>query len=170
MPATEATAAKPSPQNRIAELEAALSKKTAECETLRAAYQRLLLDVELLRRRMFIAKAERVDTAQLELEFATKLKALDELSGIDPAQFAAKHAATKRSSRKPTGRRDLRKLPLREVRIELPDPVFEDLVAQGKAVRMSTEESAKLAYERGGMRRLLTVRIKYKHLDPNDGA
>ena len=49
---------------------------------LREAYQALQLQVELARRRLFVAKAERVDTTQLELEFASKLAALDILAGL----------------------------------------------------------------------------------------
>jgi transposase len=35
----------------------------------------------LFKRRLFIAKAERMDTEQLKLEFAQKLRELDELAG-----------------------------------------------------------------------------------------
>ncbi len=72
---------------RIAALEAELAAErgrvaelTKERDTLRASYDRLRLDLELLQRRIVVGKAERVDTAQLELEFATKLAALDALS------------------------------------------------------------------------------------------
>ena len=34
----------------------------------------------MLRHRIFVAKAERIDSKQLELEFASKLAALDELA------------------------------------------------------------------------------------------
>ena len=61
-------------QERIAALE-------KERDVLRASHQRLRLELELLKRRIFVAKAERVDTAQLELEFAAKLRELDELAG-----------------------------------------------------------------------------------------
>jgi outer membrane murein-binding lipoprotein Lpp len=80
---------------RIAALEAALAaeraahatsqakveKLTKGCDHLRASHERLRQDLELLRRRIFIAKAERVDSSQLEMEFAKKLAALDELAG-----------------------------------------------------------------------------------------
>ena len=39
-----------------------------ERDLLRAAHERLRLELELLKRRIFAAKAERVDTAQLDLE------------------------------------------------------------------------------------------------------
>lgn len=52
---------------------------TAERDQLRQAYEQLRLELELLKRRLFTAKAERVDTAQLELEFKGKLAALEQL-------------------------------------------------------------------------------------------
>ena len=62
--------------------QAALAALTIEHDHLRLAYQNLQHELALLRRRLFAAKAERLDTAQLELEFATKLRELDgHLSG-----------------------------------------------------------------------------------------
>lgn len=55
---------------RIAELE-------KERDRLRASHERLRQELELFKRRLFIAKAERVDTRQLELEYAQKLRELD---------------------------------------------------------------------------------------------
>src|SRR4051812_28365592 len=80
---------------RIAELEAALETERTravaeharaealekERDALRASHERLRLELELMRRRMFVAKAERVDTAQLKMEFAEKLRALDQVAG-----------------------------------------------------------------------------------------
>jgi len=60
--------------SRIAEL-------TRERDQLRASYDRLWVEVELMRRRLFVAKAERIDATQLELEFKDKLAALDALAG-----------------------------------------------------------------------------------------
>lgn len=48
----------------------ALATVTAERDKLRRAYEQLKGHLELLRRRIFVAKAERIDTRQLELEFA----------------------------------------------------------------------------------------------------
>jgi len=42
---------------------------TSERDNLRRAYRQLMEQFELLRRRIFIAEAERVDATQLELEF-----------------------------------------------------------------------------------------------------
>ena len=58
--------------------QAALAALTIEHDHLRLAFQNLQHELALLRRRLFAAKAERLDTAQLELEFATKLRELDD--------------------------------------------------------------------------------------------
>lgn len=165
-PASQSTEA------RIAELEAALA---AECERLakvveerdllRASHERLRLELELLKRRIFLAKAERVDTAQLEMEFAATLAALDQLGGLPPSMSAERNGNGKSATGakpKPKGRRDLRQLPLEEERLEIIDDVFEKLVSEGKAERFGFEESCKLAYKRGGMRRLVVARVKYR--------
>ena len=59
---------------RIADLE-------AERDKLLRSYERLRHELELLKRRIFVAKAERVDTAQLELEFAAKMRELELAAG-----------------------------------------------------------------------------------------
>ncbi|MGH8738794.1 MAG: IS66 family transposase [Burkholderiales bacterium] len=162
---------------RIAALEAALNERDTriaellrERDELRAAYDRLWLEVELMRRRIFIAKAERVDTTQLELEFKDKLAALDKLAGtlgIGPASDAA-DGKNGGSRPKPKGRRDLRQIKMPEERVEIPDPAVEVLVAQGQAERIGFEESAKIAWQRGGPRRLVLARVKYRVPDANN--
>jgi transposase len=113
----------------------------------------------MLRRRIFVAKAERIDSKQLDLEFAAKLAALDQLARQIPAQppatdssagSSSSGAGDRRTDKKPSGRRDLRGLKIPEVRIEITDPVFEELVEQGKAARVDFEESCKLAWQCGG--------------------
>lgn len=47
-----------------------LASVRSERDNLRRAYRQLMEQFELLRRRIFVAKAERVDVTQLELEFA----------------------------------------------------------------------------------------------------
>ena len=151
----------------LTRLQDTLARVTAERDQLRASHERLRLELELLRRRIYVAKAERIDTKQLELEFAEKLAELDRLAGV-PEGFGEKKDRSKgKKKRKPTGRRDLRKAPLQEVRIELSDPGLDALVEKGEAERIGFEESCKLAYQRGGYRRLLIARAKYKTVDPN---
>lgn len=159
---------------RVSALEDALKREreraTAlenERDVLRASHERLRLELELMRRRLFVAKAERVDTQQLQLEFAAKLRALDQVAGTlemargqEVSGVPTDGGSSKK--RKPSGRRDLRSLPLEERRVEIADPVFDQLVAEGKATRIGHEESCKLAWQRGGMRRLVIARVKYR--------
>jgi transposase len=175
-------------QSRVAQLEAALSAERAaraasetlaaklekDVETLRASHERLRQELEMLRHRIFVAKAERIDSKQLELEFAAKLSALDELARQIPKPASEPEpAATAGSSptgngngaAKPRGRRNLGALKLPEVRIEITDPVFERLVAGGKAARVAFDESYKLGWQRGGQRKVVIARATYKTLD-----
>jgi len=166
-PTREATAA----ERRVAELEAQLAALTVERDNLRLAYQNLQHELELMRRRLYVAKAERLDTAQLELELAGKLAALDALNrqlGLPaPAEGAADAASGDGASsrkgagaRKPTGRRDLRDADLPEERIELTDPALE-----GNAERMGWEESYRLMRRRASFVRLVVARAKYRDTD-----
>src|SRR4051794_25915425 len=184
MPATTTETSTDALVARVAQLEAQLSaERTAsqalvdklqkDVELLRASHERLRQELEMLRHRIFVAKAERIDSKQLELEFASKLAALDELARQIPPQPPATGAAggsssagagDRREDNKPSGRRDLRGLKIPEVRIEITDPVFEALVDEGKAARGDFEESCKLAWQRGGQRRLVIARAKYKTL------
>jgi transposase len=174
---------------RVAELEAALAAErkawlaerqalTVERDNLRLAYDNLRLELELLRRRLFVAKAERVDTAQLELELAGKLAALDALNrelGLPPLDGDEPAGPDPRPNRdrrrpKPTGRRDLRDVDLPEERIELLDP---ELEATG--TRIGWEECCQTRWRRASFVRLVTARAKYAAVDPptsttEDGA
>jgi len=144
-------------RERVAEL-------MAERDHLRASHERLRYELELLRRRIFVAKAERVDTAQLEMEFAAVLSELDRIGGALPARDDAGEPPD-RAKHKPTGRRNLRDLKLPHVRLEMLDELFEKLVKEGKAERIGFEESCKVAWQRGGARVLVTARAKYRTVD-----
>jgi transposase len=156
---------------RVAALESALVDRDAqiaalvrERDELRAAYDRLWVDVELMRRRIFIAKAERADTTQLELEFKDKLAQLDKLAGTIGigSDGGSANDGTPASRPRPKGRRDLRRITMPEERVEIPDPKMETLVASGAAERIGFEESSQLAWQRGGQRRLVLARVKYR--------
>lgn len=169
-----------------------LSELEQERDTLRTSYELALQELELLKRRLFIAKAERVDTTQLQLEFAEKLERVERLAGTlgiavgdartaaagesdqldeadeaDESKAKAKDGKLRggRTRNRGTGRRDLRELPLPEERVELTDPHLEQLVAEGKVVRHGFEDSYKLAYKRGGKVRLRIARVRYKTVD-----
>jgi transposase len=170
---------------RIAELEIALAAEreraataNAERDRFREAYQQLKLELELMRRRLFVAKAERIDVAQLELEFAGKLAALDalnqqlgaaELTGRasvdDTGADGGAGATPPPRGRKPTGRREVRDMDLPEERIELPDPTADEGTKP-----ICWEESCRIAWRRGGMVRLVVARAKYREVDTEDVA
>lgn len=146
---------------RVAELEAQLAAVTVERDHLRLAYRNLQQELELLRRRLFVAKAERLDTTQLELEFAGKLAALDAINaslGL-PAETApaGDDAKPPGKRRKPSGRRDLRDADLPEERIEITDPLHE-----GRDERIGWEESCRLSWRRASHVRVVVARAKYR--------
>lgn len=93
---------------RVAELEAQVAALTKERDQLRASHARLREELELLKRRIFVAKAERIDTAQLEMEFAEKLRQLDALAGTiedTSSDNDDDKPDPKKDKKKPTGRR-----------------------------------------------------------------
>jgi hypothetical protein len=160
-------------RKRVAELEATLAAVTAERDKLRRAYEQLKGHLDLLRRRIFVAKAERIDTRQLEFEFAeTKAKlallakelgdeslalADDDDDGDDGDDGEARPGAGRRRS---PGRRDLRDLYMPEERVEITDPALE-----GVAERIRFEETCLLGYRRGGPVRIVMARAVYKTSD-----
>jgi transposase len=162
----------------LAASRALVEQLTEERDHLRASHDRLRQELELLRRRIFMAKAERVDSTQLELEFAQKLSALDALSGRLAEQPVSTDAGTGTGTdgasntttkkKKPSGRRDLREVNIPEVRVEIADPFFDELVRDGKAERIGFEESYKLAWQRGGQRRLVIARVKYRTVNAQE--
>lgn len=143
----------------------------AERDQLRDAYEALKIQVELAHRRLAIAKAERVDTQQLELEFAATLAKLDELADLEKlreqlkseneesgGQGGSKPSGTKKQG----GRCGLRKI-VGEERIDVSNPVYE-----GKVERLSIEESSQVMWRRGGLVRVIFERVKYKTTSPAD--
>jgi transposase len=144
----------------------------AERDRLREAYEALKIQVELAHRRLVSAKAERVDTTQLELEFAATLAELDKLAGlVEPETDATGDeggAAGHRPKRRRGRRCDLHKV-VGEERIEVPNPIYE-----GKFERIGAEEeTAKLKWRRGGLVRVVIARLKYRTTSPAvrmDGA
>jgi transposase len=150
---------------RIAQLETTLAKVTGERDKLRRAYEQLKEHLELLRRRIFFAKAERIDIAQLELEFAETHAKLDALVQKLAEQATPQPGSSSegdppppaKTRPKPTGRRNLADEDLPEERVEILNPVLE-----GEVPRIGFEESYKLRYRRGGAVRLVLARATYK--------
>lgn len=152
-----------------------------ERDRLRLAYQRLFEQVELLRHRIYAAKAERINPQQLELEFKEAKDKLDkmaaELEKMDQDGDEASHAEVAEKSAdadvdvgtrpagkppaksrpKPQGRRNFDESNVPEKRIEIVDPVLE-----GKAERIGWEESSQIGFQRPGPVRVVTARAKYK--------
>lgn len=160
---------------RIANLE-------KERDNLRASHERLRVELELFKRRIFIAKAERSDDEkQLRIEFKEKLQQLDALAGTlgiaksdepkrdDPPARDGKLRG-KRKDNRGTGRRDLRQLPLEEDRVEISDPYLEQLVLEGKVVRHGFEDSYKLGHKRATKVRVVISRVRYKTVDAQGDA
>jgi transposase len=133
----------------------------AERDRLREAYEALKIQVELAHRRLVSAKAERVDTTQLELEFAATLAELDRLAGLVEPETDATDGEGGAAGDKPKRRRgrrcDLHKV-IGEERIEIPNPIYE-----GTFERIGAEEeTAKLKWRRGGLVRVVIARLKYR--------
>ena len=159
----------------IVERDTRLVEVQSDQERLRRLVETLKLELQLLKRRMFIAKAERVDTTSLQLEFEDLVGKLDALSGLVPSEEDESPEAAavdpsappplgdpSRGRPKPKGRRNLADAELPEERVEIADDLFEDLVAQGKAERIDHETSYKLSYRRGGFVKLVIARVKYR--------
>lgn len=152
-----------------------LTKAQSALTNLRARYHQLLEELHLLKRRLVVAKAERLDdVAEAQLAFDKLLaetqaieKVLD-AAGTEADKDAASDKDTgappapegktrRRTGAPPTGRRDLDKSNLPVVRVEVPDPELE-----GKAERIGVEEHSRVGFERGGYRHVVVARFVYK--------
>jgi transposase len=156
---------------RLAHAEAALAttritlaQVTSERDKLRRAYEQLKEQLELLRRRIFQAKAERIDVTQLELEFADVKRQVDALAvqvgealPSPPADDPPPASPPAKTRPKPTGRRNLAEEDMPEERVEILDPALE-----GIAERIDFEVSYKLRHRRGGPVRIVVARARYK--------
>ena len=190
-----------SSQTRVQELEALVARMQGELaatsdrlagvvserDNLRRAYRQLMEQFELLRRRIFIAKAERIDATQLELEFEKTKQKLDALAkkldgdaaagNTSDAEKAAAEAAAKakadqdqvgsrpsgkppnKANSTPKGRRNLAEADeLPQRRIEIRDPELE----KSGATFVDWELSYKLGYQRPSEVRVVIARAKYK--------
>ncbi len=164
----------------VASLRGELARAQGALANLRVRYHQLLEELHLLKRRLVVAKAERLDdVAEAQLAFDKLLaetqaieKVLDAAGGAeddngedDDAPVKPKGERRRRTGPPPTGRRKLDESGLPEVRVELPDPELE-----GKAERIGVDETSRVAYERGGYRRLVIARIVYKGSVPDEAA
>jgi len=153
-----------------------LTKAQSALANLRVRYHQLLEELHLLKRRLVVAKAERLDdVADAQLAFdklLAEVQAVEKVLGTAGAETEklAENKGTdsgattttdgkkrRRSGTPPTGRRDLDKSNLPVVRVEVPDPELE-----GKAERIGVEEHSRVGYERGGYRHVVVTRFVYK--------
>jgi hypothetical protein len=153
-------------------LRADLAQLRATLTAVRERYHALLEEMQLLKRRLFIAKAERHDDlAGAQLAFDTVLAETNALAkvieatedALDASESSAEPVDTdggkprKRPASTPTGRRNLADANLPEIVLEI-----EDAELEGKAERIGTEFSYRLAFQRGGQRKLVIARAVYK--------
>jgi len=169
---------------QLTQMTTKLGEVESQRDKLRRAYQQVLEQLRLLEQRIFVAKAERIDHRQLEMEFQETQKKLGELAsqlgavegtdaenaqGADDAgagenadpqaalgsRPSGKPPPEQRS--KPKGRRNLETAEMPERRIEITDPELE-----GRAERIGWEVSYKLGRQKPGPVRIAIARAKYK--------
>lgn len=167
---------------RVSELEASLASMRTELKTVRAerdklrrAYEQLKAHLELLRRRIFVAKAERIDTSQLEMEFAETTAKLKKLAtelgeegsdaGNDSSSSNDGRPSGKPKTSKGSGRPNLRALGLPEERVELLDDELERT-----AERIGFEETYLLGRRRVGTFVVVLARATYKKTADDESA
>lgn len=144
-----------------------------QLDDMRKLYAVLQQEHELLRRRIFEAKAERADPTQLEIEFEKTKAALDKLQGELAAAAAAAgedlpapppNNPRPKKKHKPKGRRDLDESTLPRESVVVSDPAMEELVAKGEAEVIGSDTSSQLMYRRGSFVVLQTERPSYRLL------
>jgi len=164
---------------------AKLAEVSGERDKLRRAYEALKAELYLLKQRIFVAKAERVNAQQLELQFEKKKKELQALATTLNAEEAAdvaelieqldrekeeraEQAANNKKSRKggtkAKGLNSLEDVDMPEERVEITDPLWE-----GKYDRIGFEESLRVGLRPATLVRVIIARAKYK-VPESDGS
>ena len=152
------------------EADAARKEVEARYERLSIAYREVKEELALVKRRIFLARAERVDTTQLELEFGELARKLDaivrERDGEKPAGDDDSGSGPKgsRNHTKPKGRRPVvdENHPA-DVRIRIEDPVL-----AGAAREVGVETSYRIGYQRPKLVRIAVDRVKYELASPGE--
>jgi len=180
--ATETPAQTPE-QERIAQLEEALAAARLELTDaqgtivrLRRAYTHALEQLQLMRRRLFLAKAERADASAEQLAFDTMFaefqgikKALDAASANTPNtppdgssnDDKGNGNQKKKEKKSEGGRRNFDESDIPIIRVEISSPDLDE-----SAERIGVEETSRLGWERGGPRRIVLARVVYKTEEP----
>jgi transposase len=179
--------------DRVAELEAEIARLRAKLvdseqtlQRLRQAYTNALEQLQLAKRRLFVAKAERREAVPEQLQLDLLTEQVEQLGEeLNQAETAAQSEESNDTTEqahpnktakagqydgtkpKSSGRRNLASSTLPLIRVEITNPQLE-----GTAERIGFEESWKLGYERGGQRRILVARVVYRLVehDPETGA
>lgn len=155
-------------EGEVAKLTIRLRDTESALERLRRAYNHALEQWHLAQRRLFAAKAERREGTAEQLVFDAMFEHIKHLENeLKDAEAADQDKGTggggdntgKKGGKghKPTGRRKLAESDLPVVRVEITNPELE-----GTAERIGFEESSRLGFERGGMRRIVLARAVYK--------
>lgn len=134
---------------------------------LKKNYALLQQEHELLRRRVFEAKAERVDSKQLELELEKAKAELDAMREQIEHAIGTKlddetPSPKTRTRNRPTGRRRLDPAALPTEEIVVTDPEMEALVADGLAEVVGSDDSTRMKRRRGCTICLVTKRLTYR--------
>lgn len=134
---------------------------------LKKNYALLQQEHELLRRRVFEAKAERVDSKQLELELEKTKAELDAMREQIEQATGTKldddaPSPKSRTRNRPTGRRRLDPASLPTEEVVVTDPEMEALVAEGLAEVVGSDDSTRMKRRRGCTICLVTRRITYR--------
>ncbi len=146
------------PAQRLARLEAQVQTLTGRAQAaetalanLRRAYTQALEQLQLMKRRLFLAKAERADGLAGQLAFDAMFEKVEQLAKqLDAATADAQDdddSKKKKVRNPPSGRRDLSESDLPVERVEILDAALEET-----AERIGFDETSRLGYERGGMR------------------
>ena len=167
--------------NRASVLEGEVAKERARREDIEAkfahldvAYRSVKEQLDLLNRRIYLAKAERVDTAQLEFEFVKLSAKLDaivrerEEAGEPgaPAGSPPSHPKGRGGRAKPKGRRplvDADREPDQRIRIE-------NQALKGVAREVGIETSFRIGFQRPKPVLIAVERVKYEVIEPNGDA
>jgi transposase len=158
-------------EQRVA-LEAQHGFATRQLEDLRKSYALLQQELELLRRRIFEAKAERVDSKQLELELEKTKAELDRVRAeIEAATGTAldAEAPARRTRSRSTGRRRLDPSTMPTEELIVRDPAMEALVAAGEAEVVGSDDSTRIKRRRAATICLLTKRLTYRMKKSDEG-
>lgn len=154
----------------LAARDAELAARDARYEKLREAYMAMELELKLLKKKIFIASAERQDTTQLQLEFEELTKKLNALAGLPDQSETAGDTETvggdaelkKRKKPNRRGRRNLEDADLPQVDVKLTDDVMEELVAKGEARAVLGETSYKLGRKPAEFYKVAIQRVTYE--------